>query len=1148
MGRRYNKLDTDELKSLFLTNDILLFTETWLNDNHLCNVDDFNCYKLNRKRINQNTKRDSGGIIIYVNHRIDDKVSIVKTSDDRLMWMKIQKDVFDFENDVLLCIAYNVPTGSAREVFYNSSIFDVIADDVMEFNNVYENKCSFLITGDLNARVGKRKDFVTNDNLNFVESLLPDDYIPDITLDRNSQDNTVNENGCMLLDFCRFTGISIANGRVCEDKQYGKYTCIKAAGSSLVDYVLCMSDLFPFFSRFVVSEPSILSDHCHIQFTIQTNTHHNTEPHNNTDGNNEHTPIDFIYKWSDDKKQQYLENLQSDCIRASFENIIEHIQRSTTENDIDENLRAFSNTLHDACEPLFTKSCSGNPTNRNTQPWYDYECKVKQKDFYNSLDMYRTENSTQNRINMTKSRSEYKSLLRSKRFQYDKKQTQKLNKMRGDNAKQYWRLLRDTCQSSKIKAQISLDTFTAYFKAINNPEGDFYQPDEDVIFFNERYVQGELQIMFQELNSCITNDEIAKACKQLSNGKSGGPDKFLNEFFKYGVNHFILCLNKLFNKIFDLGYFPETWANGYIIPLHKKGNINNHENYRGITLLSTLGKLYTRVINNRLSTWAEDYYVYIDAQAGFRTNMSTTDNVFILNAVITHMLNSNKKLFTCFVDYTKAFDLLVHENIWYKLIKLGLRGKILNIIKSFYFKLKSSVKLNNEVGESFLCSLGVAQGDCLSPFLFSMYINDLEETLMLKGHNGVDMYMLKLYLLLYADDIVIMSETAEDLQNALDILKTYCDRWKLSVNVNKTKIMVFRKGGRLARNLRFMYGDNEIEIVTEFAYLGITLSPSGSFYRTFETLSGQAIKAIFKLQSYLYKFTTVTVEHKLSLFDKLILPILNYGSQVWGFAEGQSLELIHTKFCKRILGVRQQTQNNFVYSELGRYPLKCYRIVNIIKFWFKILKCPDLKLLKISYLMLINDLNLNPQKPSWVKSLKCTLETMGFHHVWLSQGVGNENAFISLLKQRSRDVFLQTLHVQLHESTRASTYLLYHNFGYKTYLKEVKIHKYRQALARFRLSAHKLAIETGRWHKPQKIPRNERKCTLCNILEDEFHFIFECKMYVDLRIKYINSYFWKRPNIIKFSELLLSENYAILNNLATFIFKAFEVRKVNLNF
>ncbi len=103
-------------------------------------------------------------------------------------------------------------------------------------------------------------------------------------------------------------------------------------------------------------------------------------------------------------------------------------------------------------------------------------------------------------------------------------------------------------------------------------------------------------------------------------------------------------LTTLFNTTFNNGYFPASWSEGHIIPLHKKGNLNEVDNYRGITLLSTLGKLFTRILNNRLSSWAENYNIYIEAQAGFRKDMGTRDNIFVLHGLITHMLNTGEKL------------------------------------------------------------------------------------------------------------------------------------------------------------------------------------------------------------------------------------------------------------------------------------------------------------------------------------------------------------------------------------------------------------------------------------------------------------------------------------------------------------------------
>ena len=212
---------------------------------------------------------------------------------------------------------------------------------------------------------------------------------------------------------------------------------------------------------------------------------------------------------------------------------------------------------------------------------------------------------------------------------------------------------------------------------------------------------------------------------------------------------------------------------GYIVPIHKKGSVENVENYRGITLLSVMGKLFTNILNTRLNDWAETYHVYVEAQAGFRKGMGTLDNIFVLHSRITHCLNNNEKLYS-FVNFRKAFDFVVWDVLWFKLIESGIRGTILNVIQSMYESIKSRFKFNNNLSCEFVSHIGVRQGGCLSPFLFSMYINDLENKLSEKGAEGIDIGMLKLYLLLYADDIVIFSNTSEGLQKGLDILSDYC--------------------------------------------------------------------------------------------------------------------------------------------------------------------------------------------------------------------------------------------------------------------------------------------------------------------------------------------------------------------------------------
>ena len=159
--------------------------------------------------------------------------------------------------------------------------------------------------------------------------------------------------------------------------------------------------------------------------------------------------------------------------------------------------------------------------------------------------------------------------------------------------------------------------------------------------------------------------------------------------------------------------------------------------------------------------------------------MGTVDNISTLHGLLTHVINQGKKLYCAFVYLTKAFDYMNIDILWHKLIKIDVRGKALNI-RNMYENAKSRIKYKNRLNENFQCYLWVRQGESLPPFLLSMYLNDIEDEFYLNGIEGIDLHHIKLFLLLYADDnITLFSETAEGLQIALNLLSTYCQRWKL---------------------------------------------------------------------------------------------------------------------------------------------------------------------------------------------------------------------------------------------------------------------------------------------------------------------------------------------------------------------------------
>ena len=237
--------------------------------------------------------------------------------------------------------------------------------------------------------------------------------------------------------------------------------------------------------------------------------------------------------------------------------------------NIDENVSNFVNLMENVCYPLFVKMFKSpengfshqNSTKSPNNPWFDEECQILRDRFYTKLNIYRENKSDVNAKKMINAQSNFKNLMRKKRYIYDKAKTDKLISTKYQNAKAYWRLLKQTANKN-TKNSISLKQFADYFKALNDPSDRVYQVDEDIMFFNERYVRGEIQIMFDELNREILKTELITAIKQLRNGASSGPDLLLNEFFKNGSETLIHYLHALFNKLFQIGYFPEKWSEG----------------------------------------------------------------------------------------------------------------------------------------------------------------------------------------------------------------------------------------------------------------------------------------------------------------------------------------------------------------------------------------------------------------------------------------------------------------------------------------------------------------------------------------------------------------------------------------------------------
>ena len=692
--------------------------------------------------------------------------------------------------------------------------------------------------------------------------------------------------------------------------------------------------------------------------------------------------------------------------------------------------------------------------------------------------------------------------------------------------------------------RISLETFRKHFAKLSQINAENDSNIENKI--PDGYVQCKDEDMNPHLNNYFSIQEVQVRIKKLKNRKACGIDNIINEFLKNCPYEMIVIITKIFNIVLDTGLIPTEWCIGMIKPLFKKkGSTMDPDNYRGITLLSCLAKLFTSCLNSRLTNFLENKKELGEEQAGFREGYSTLDHIFVLHSLIDFYLDKNKRIYCLFVDYKKAFDLVDRSSLWCKLLSHGINGKIFQVIFNMYRNAKSCVKQNNTISNFFDCTIGVRQGENLSPMLFAIYLNDFERSIS-KNYNGLDMCstditntlfgddidsFIRLYTLLYADDTIVLAESANDLQIALDNVHEYCDLWKLSINISKTKIVIFSRG-KVRKYAKFTYGKDEVQVVDDYVYLGTTFNYNGKMDKAIDKQITQASRAMYSMLTKC-KRLALPVDIQCNLFDNLVMPILLYGSEIWGHTNVKQIEMFYKKFLKSLLQVKRNTGNCMVYGELGKFGVLSTIEKRMVNFWMRVVHGKQSKLSYIIYLWLRKLHDNGIYKSSWMCKIKNILENCGYSNVW-----ENPLDFSPLWLKQSISLKLNDIDKQnwLAEVDRNKLCM-----NYRLLKREVGLEKYLVNLdfvhwiniVKFKCGNHFLPINKGRYGDVS----HDTMCTLCNTADigDEYHYVLECPAIKKERKMYIKPYYFENANVLKFNQLFNVKSKKQLCNLSKFL-------------
>ena len=504
------------------------------------------------------------------------------------------------------------------------------------------------------------------------------------------------------------------------------------------------------------------------------------------------------------------------------------------------------------------------------------------------------------------------------------------------NPKTYWKLLRSILKG-KINTEISplLDSATNeilydndskcellnnYFSSVCNlSENDI---DKDLPFFERRTnsVLSEIQLAPGEVEDIINVLDVNKAT---------GPDGISHKMLKLVSNEVSVPLSIIFNRSLSSSLFPDLWKIAHVMPVFKANDPSVTSNYRPISLISCIGKLFERVVYKHIYNFLIENDLIYKYQSGFLPNHSSTHQLIELYHSIITSLEKYEHSILIFCDFSKAFDRVWHKGLLFKLNNYGISGPLLRWITSYLSNRKQAVFIKDSVSSFKTINAGVPQGSVLGPLFFLIYINDI-------SHN------LSSLSRLFADD-TSLSYSSQDLiyienvaKSDLRKLEIWSKEWLMSFNPKKTEALII-SNRQLPFIPSFTFDNTPIQITKQHKHLGVILSNDGKWNAHIQYILSKVTKYVATLRKLKLILNRKNLE---KLYLTYIRPLLEYSCELWdncGVENSLILEKIQLEAARIVTGLPIYTKIEFLYEETGWVPLSKRREARKLALFFTII-------------------------------------------------------------------------------------------------------------------------------------------------------------------------------------------------------------------
>jgi hypothetical protein len=405
------------------------------------------------------------------------------------------------------------------------------------------------------------------------------------------------------------------------------------------------------------------------------------------------------------------------------------------------------------------------------------------------------------------------------------------------------------------------------------------------------------------LDRDISFDEFMLALRQMKNCKAPGEDGVPADIWKYGG---VRVQQELFNiicRVWSDGQVPLCWRGATICMLFKKGDRSICDNYRGISLLVVAGKIFSRILANRIYGHCDQ--VLPEAQCGFRQGRSTTDMIFSFRQLQEKAAEHHVGLYAVFLDLTQAYDLTNRDGMFTVLSKVGLPPKVLELIAEMHKGTHASVRVDGKLSEQFEITNGVRQGCVLAPLLFIVFLagvlrhafetcvdEDLLDAVYIRSRKGVMFASARLLKscpdrvnqlvrdFLFADDLALVAHTEAALQQFVSQFSDSCRVFGLVISIKKSEVMVQAPPKALPplpAKPQIRIGDSVLKVVPKFTYLGSVISDNLSLDAEIANRIRKAAGIFVGLFDRVFGRPQLRVQTKVNMYNATVLPTLLYG-------------------------------------------------------------------------------------------------------------------------------------------------------------------------------------------------------------------------------------------------------------------------------